>query len=72
MIDRDWITLYKREIGIEYRLDPTHFTEYTFEQLKEELREADIEIISHHVRFGEIYAVCRGGGVEKQPLNSNV
>ena len=31
MIERDWITLYKKELGIEHRLDPTHFIEYTFE-----------------------------------------
>lgn len=59
MINRDWLTLYKKELGLEYRLDPTHYIEYTFEQFQEELREASIEIISHHVRFGEIYAVCR-------------
>lgn len=28
MFNRDWITLYKKELGIEWRLDSTHFTEY--------------------------------------------
>lgn len=31
IINRDWITLYKKELGIEWRLDPTHYTEYTLE-----------------------------------------
>jgi len=29
MINRDWITLYKKEMGLEYRLDKGHFVEYT-------------------------------------------
>lgn len=58
MIDREWITVYKKELGLEYRLDPTHYTEYTFEQFEMELREVNISIISHHIRWGEIYAVC--------------
>lgn len=60
MIDRDWITLYKKELGLEYRLDGSHFIEYTFEGFAEELRQANINIIQHQIRFGEIYAVCQG------------
>jgi len=25
MINRDWITLYKKELGMEWRLDKTHY-----------------------------------------------
>jgi len=59
MLDREWITVYKKDIGVEYRLDNTHFTEYTFEQFLEEMRLAEIDVIDHHVVFGELYAVCR-------------
>jgi hypothetical protein len=59
MIDRDWITVYKKQIGIEYRLDKTHYTEYTYLQLKEELKKSNIEILSHYIQFGELYAVCK-------------
>ncbi len=58
MLDRDWITLYKKELGIEYKLDPTHYTEYTFDSFVNELAQANIKINSHHVVFGEIYAIC--------------
>jgi len=58
MIDREWLVIYKKELGIDYRLDPTHFTEYTLEQLMDELSRAGIEIIEHSVKFGEIYASC--------------
>ena len=59
MIDREWITIYKKELGLEYRLDNTHFIEYTFEQFKNELTQSGIKILSYHIKFGEIYAVCK-------------
>jgi len=58
MIDREWIAIYKKELGLEYRLDRTHFTEYTFTEFEEELNKAGIDIKKYHIRFGEIYAVC--------------
>jgi len=61
MVDRDWITLFKREVGVEWRLDPTHFTEYTQAQFERELGEAGIRVRSLSIRFGEIYAVAETG-----------
>ncbi len=58
MLDRDWISIYKKELNIEYRLDSTHYIEYTFDKFKQELDENKIKIKSYHVRFGEIYAIC--------------
>jgi 2-polyprenyl-3-methyl-5-hydroxy-6-metoxy-1,4-benzoquinol methylase len=58
MINREWIAVYKKELGLEYRLDKTHYTEYSYEQLKDELDEAGIKILSYHVKFGEIYTIC--------------
>ncbi len=58
MLDRDWITLYKKEAGIEYRLDPTHYTEYTFQGLTDELGAVGLKIESSRIRYGEIYAVA--------------
>lgn len=59
MIDREWVTLYKKELGLDYRLDTTHFTEYTFAQFKSEFEQAGYKIESHSVQFGEIWAVIR-------------
>lgn len=59
MIDRDWITLYKKELGLEYRLDNTHFTEYTLSNFQKELVESGFEIKEYSVQFGEIWAVVR-------------
>jgi 2-polyprenyl-3-methyl-5-hydroxy-6-metoxy-1,4-benzoquinol methylase len=57
MIDREWVTLYKKERGLEYRLDPTHFTEFTWLQFLDETGKAGLKVLSHQVKFGEIYAV---------------
>lgn len=59
MLNRDWITIYKMQTGVEYRLDKSHYTEYTLESFVEELRLSGIEILETQIRFGEIYAVCR-------------
>jgi len=59
MIDRDWISVYKKQNGFEYRLDKTHYTEYTYLQLEDELNKSNIKIVRHHVVFGELYAVCK-------------
>ncbi len=58
MMNRDWITIYKKNMDVEWRLDLTHFIEYTMESFIDELNQAEIEIIESNVRFGEIYAVC--------------
>jgi len=50
--------LYKKKLGLDYRLDPTHHIEYTLKQFEEELGQANIVPKKVEVRFGEIYAVC--------------
>lgn len=57
MLNRDWITLYKKELGLEYRLDTTHFTEYTLNGFTQELNDAGLMIQSHSIQFGEIWAL---------------
>jgi len=57
MLDRDWISLYKKELGIEYRLDSSHFTEYTTQTLKQELKQVGLVLGDHTLQFGEIWGV---------------
>ncbi len=59
MIDREWVTLYKKELGLDYRLDTTHFVEYTFAQFKDEFEQAGFIIESYSIQFGEIWAVVK-------------
>lgn len=58
LLDRCWLPIYKRERGVEWRLDPTHFTEYTEEELLVELSAANLELAAPpRIRHGELYAV---------------
>lgn len=58
MIDRDWITLYKKELGLPYLLDNTHCIEYTHNELKQELKSGGWKIKDAYNAFGETWAVC--------------
>ena len=57
LIDRSWITLYKKEMGLDYMLDKTHCIEYTINSFLKEIEESDLKIISYSIRFGEIWAI---------------
>lgn len=59
LLTRDWLTPYKRELGLEWRLDLTHYTEYEPEQLRQELDRAGYALESLEVRFGELFVQAR-------------
>lgn len=54
--ERDWRVPLKAELGIEYRLDPTHCIEYTLETFAEEMAQSGLTIVHQEVRWGEIWA----------------
>ena len=58
-LDRSWEVLYKKEIGLDYRLDNDHKTEYTYEQLEKELNAVGIRIVRCYFKFGEFWVVAR-------------
>lgn len=57
--DREWRVPWKKALGVEWRLDLTHETEYTLEQLERELKEAGLLLESVTTRWGEYYAQAR-------------
>jgi len=57
-LDRDWISLYKKEMGVEWRLDNTHYTEYTLDQLHSEFAQSGLKIAKLNIRFGEYWVVA--------------
>lgn len=59
MIDRDWITLYKKELGVEWRLDKTHYVEYTLDSFTKEVEQAGLRLKSYSVQFGELWGELR-------------
>ncbi len=56
MINRSWLSLYKKELGFEYRLDKTHCIEYTIELFQLEMEEADLRVLDFSIQYGEIWA----------------
>ena len=54
--NRSGFDVYKKELGLEYRRDKTHFIEYTLEGFKEELEKVGLRISDYSIQFGEIWA----------------
>lgn len=56
VFERDWRVPLKAELGVEWRLDPTHETEFTLETFEEETRAGGLKIVYLESRWGEIWA----------------
>jgi len=56
LFERDWRVPLKKELGLEWRLDPTHLTEYTLESWLDEINQAGMKVIHQEFRWGEIWA----------------
>jgi len=54
--DRDWQVPFAQELGIDSRLDETHFVEYTDETFRKEMSDAGLNIVHLDKRWGEIWA----------------
>ena len=62
LIERDWRVPLKQELGVEWRLDETHETEYTPESFADELAAAGLRITHQETRWGEIWAEAVSDG----------
>lgn len=58
-IEREWLAFYKKLLGSEYRLDKTHYIEYTEYEFKKEIQEAGLKIVSFEKKFGEFFVECK-------------
>ncbi len=56
LFERDWRVPLRKELGVEWRLDQTHETEYTLRSFAEELAAAGLKITHQETRWGEIWA----------------
>jgi ubiquinone/menaquinone biosynthesis C-methylase UbiE len=56
LFERDWRVPLKKELGINYRLDSTHYIEYTQEEYLEELHQAGLKATNTEFRWGEIWS----------------
>ncbi|CAM2058434.1 Methyltranfer_dom domain-containing protein [Desulfovibrionales bacterium] len=56
LIEHEWRAPLKRELGVEWRLDVTHETEYTPHQFTAELAEAGLVTTHREICWGELWA----------------
>ncbi len=59
LITRDWLSVYKKEMGLNYKLDNTHFIEYTEETFRKEIQNSGLAIENYYTKFGELYAIVK-------------
>lgn len=55
MYERDWRVPLMEEVGIDYRLDDTHFIEYRKSEFLDELSQAGLKVTSIDYIWGEIW-----------------
>ena len=57
--EREWMVPVKKELGVEYFLDPTHEIEYRQEEFYDEMKQSGLRVDVMKVNWGEIWAVCK-------------
>lgn len=56
LFERDWRVPLKKELGVEWRLDLDHKTEFTLDQFAEETEAAGLTLVHQEVHWGEVWA----------------
>jgi 2-polyprenyl-3-methyl-5-hydroxy-6-metoxy-1,4-benzoquinol methylase len=62
LFERHWQVAMRRELGVSYFSDPTHYIEHSLEEFAAEIDAAGLEITERLTLWGEIWAVCRARG----------
>jgi len=57
LITRDWLAVYKKQLGFEYRLASDHFIEYTPEILVSEASASGWRLDRYSIQFGELWGI---------------
>ncbi len=59
LFERSWQVPMRRELGVGYFSDPTHFIEYSLDEFAAEKRAAGLEVNERLTLWVEIWAACR-------------
>ncbi len=59
LFERNWYLPLRKELGIGYFSDSTHFIEHTLDEFAAETAAAGLDISSQETRWGEIWSVCK-------------
>jgi trans-aconitate methyltransferase len=57
LFERSWQMPLRRELGVDFRSDPTHCIEHTLLEFETELKAAGLRIVEQRTLWGEIWAV---------------
>ncbi|MFA7301087.1 MAG: class I SAM-dependent methyltransferase [Candidatus Shapirobacteria bacterium] len=55
MFDRDWTVPLAKELGLDYRLDSTHYTEYIESEFVDEMKKSGLKVMYTKIAWGEIW-----------------
>ena len=58
LYERNWEIPMRKELGINYFSDSTHFIEHSKDTFKKEISNAELKIDSIEILWGEIWAKC--------------
>jgi len=72
MIDRNWHVPMRKELGLAYFSDDTHFIEYTLESFLQEMNKAGLKVIYYQINWGEIWADVRAWKSQTSNLKSQI
>ncbi len=56
IFERDWRVPLKKELGLDYRLDTTHYIEYLQEEFWQEVKDSGLKSNHYQIKWGEIWA----------------
>ncbi|MBF0267953.1 MAG: methyltransferase domain-containing protein [Alphaproteobacteria bacterium] len=59
LFERDWQMALRRELGVDFRSDPTHFIEPTLAEFQAEMDAAGLEVTEKITVWGEIWAAAK-------------
>lgn len=62
--DRDWLVPYKKELGLEWRLNKDHKLEYTEDILRQELNRSGLAIENLFCKWGNYCCVATKKGID--------
>jgi len=58
LFERHWEVAMRKELGINYYSDSTHFIEHTKEEFKNEIKNSGLRIDNMEIVWGEIWVKC--------------
>jgi hypothetical protein len=68
MFTREYRVALRKELGLRYQMDSTHYIEYTRQEFMDEMSAAGLDVADFEIEWGEIYATC----VPQSRLNSTL